>query len=491
MILPIFKSVKFRLTIWYALLLVFILSLFGFFMHAELKRVLYRDIDEKLSGEALTLQATLLRDLDRFIEKLPPRSSISFSIGLDAERKIALREMIARWEKVNKTLERSPVATRVVGMDHQKMISNLSGWQKEVIYPNFERDSIFMEKGKSHQTIHFKRKPMRLYYHLVSAKNYPLFIIQSASSLVEIQNTLQRLAFILWLSVPGTVAIACMAGWFLVKRSFRPFDSMIREARQITAAYLKSRLPRSGAGDEVDRLAETLNEMIDRIETSTRAIQDFSSDISHELRTPLAIIRGEIDLALRKARSPEDLIKTLRTVEEEVNELIRLVDDLMLLVRSDAKQLRFEKKRVALKPLLEAVAERFKERAKAKNIELEAWLPQDAAVMGDELYLKRLFSNLLDNALKFTLQGGKIDVRLKRMMEKAAVEVSDTGMGMELEIQGKVFSRFYRSDQARSYEGAGLGLNIAKAICDGHGAEIKIDSKPGEGTKVQILFPIS
>jgi signal transduction histidine kinase len=228
---------------------------------------------------------------------------------------------------------------------------------------------------------------------------------------------------------------------------------------------------------------------MDRIESSTRSIQDFSSDISHELRTPLAIIRGEIELALRRERSTETLVQTLHVIEEEVNELIRLVDDLMLLVRSDARQLKFEKKAVSLKNVLGSVCDRFQERAQRKKVSLTTNLEDDVWMDGDELYLKRLFSNLVDNALKFTPENGKVVLTLRRDERNAHVEVVDTGMGIELEVQGKVFSRFYRAAQARSHEGSGLGLNIAKAICDGHSGRISLQSFPQQGTRVSVDFP--
>jgi len=347
-----------------------------------------------------------------------------------------------------------------------------------------------METGESFQTIHFQNKPIRLYYHAVRQGGRPLFIIQCGTSIQEVESALQRLALIIWIIIPGAVAAACFAGWFLARRSLRPIDHMIGEARQITAAYLKGRLPRSHAGDELDRLAETLNEMMDRIEKTTQAIQDFSSDISHELKTPLAIIRGEVDLALRRPRSPEALTETLRVVEGEVTELIRLVDDLLLLVRSDAKQLRFEKIKVLLHEILKQVTDRFEDRIQEKGIHFSSSFKEGVEVEGDPIYLKRLFSNLLDNAIKFTPPNGHVAMKLDVQEGQAAIEVSDTGIGIEYEMQEKVFSRFYRTDKARSQEGAGLGLNIAKAIGDAHSGSINIDSRPNEGTRVTVSLPL-
>lgn len=380
---------------------------------------------------------------------------------------------------------------RLISADQINMAGNLKGWEKEIIFPDHERDSIFMESGYSFQTIHFQKKPIRLYYKRLRFKARPLVIIQLGVPIDEIENTLRRLVTIILISIPGAVLAACVAGWFLAKRSFRPVDHMIREARHITAAYLNARLPRTDTGDEVDRLAGTLNEMMDRIEASTKATREFSSDISHELKTPLAIIKGEIDLALRKPRSIESLNETLRTIAGEVDELIRLVHDLMLLLKSDAKQLRFEMKKTDLSEILAQIKDLFFERAQSKQVVLESDLAEGLYVKGDALYLKRLFSNLIDNAVKFSHKEGVVEIRLSREKKnKARIQIRDTGIGIEEQALAKIFDRFYRSDQARSLEGAGLGLSIAKAICEAHGGEIDITSTFSQGTVVQIVLPL-
>jgi len=487
------RSVKFQLTLWYAFILTVLLSLFAFWMHGEFARTLYRDVDRSLKAEAGALEASLTPALEKIFHHRPsgektPRFAAN-SLDVPAEARQKLRETLAQWEKNEKRLHRSLLMLRFEGLDHEPLLSNLKGWEREILYPDFERDAVFLDQGESFQTIHFQKKPIRLYYRLARLRRRPVFVIQCGHGIHELKNALDRLRFVILISIPGAVAAACAAGWFLAKRSFRPMDLMIREAKQITAAYLKGRLPRTASGDELDRLAETLNEMMDRIESSTRAIQDFSSDISHELKTPLAIIRGEIDLALRRERSAEALIETLKVIGEEVNELIRLVDDLMLLVRSDARRLRIEKKKISLQTILQQVAARFQERAQAKKIVFSSEYLKDAWIEGDDVYLKRLFSNLLDNALKFTPESGRVSVKLDCSNRAARVEISDSGVGIEPELQSKVFARFYRADGARSYEGVGLGLNIAKAICDAHGAAIQLLSRPGQGTRVLLQFP--
>ncbi len=488
----VLRSVKSRLVLTSGIILTALLSGFGFLMHAELSRALYRDVDKTLQLETRTLQESMQGYLEKPFGEVLPVKDMRFPgpfLPLSAELNEELHRTLGVWEKQERFFSRSTLMVRILGTDHAQILGNLTGWERAIIFPDFERDSVFMETGESFQTIHFQKKPVRLYYLLLRIRHHPLLVIQCGMPLYELESALHRLRLILWIFIPGAVAAASAVGWIIVRHAFRPVDSMIREAQQITAAYLPARLPRTGTGDELDRLAETLNGMMDRIESSTRAIQDFSSDISHELKTPLAIIRGEIDLALRRARSPEAMTETFHVIGGEVNELIRLVDDLLLLVRSDSKQLRLEKRKIVLGEILRQTAQRFHERGDRKKIEFSVKTDQDAVVEGDPVYLKRLFSNLLDNAFKFTPEGGRIWVELKASPGWAIVDVCDSGMGIEFEIQQKVFSRFYRADQARAQEGAGLGLNIAKAICDAHGGVIQITSKPGAGTRVSVQFP--
>lgn len=487
------RSFKLRLTLWYALMLTVVLAGFAFLMYAELSRTLYRDVEQSMHSEVQNIEEGLTGFLQetrdpRFLA--PPKIEKGI-LSFSSEIQNLLKKTILEFEKRQHLITRSLFLVRIVGLDHSLMLSNLAGWEREIIFPNYERDSVFMEKGDSYQTIHFQKNPVRLYYHLVRIQRRPFFIIQVAKPLAEIEKTLVRLALIIMVIIPLGVAAACLAGWFLAKRFLGPVEQMIQQAGKITAAYLKSRLPRTYTRDELDRLAETLNEMIDRLEASTRAVQEFSSNVSHEFKTPLAIIRGEIDLALRRARSAEDLQQTIYVINEEVNGLIRLVDDLMLLVRSDARQLSLQLKNVSLVHVLDQVLKLYQERAHTEGVELILEAPREVEILGDEIYLKRLFTNLLDNALKFTEADGKIIVCVFTSTVKAIVSIKDTGIGIDGETLKNLGTRFYRADQARSREGAGLGLSIVKAICDAHQGDMRIESSLGSGTQIFIEFPLS
>lgn len=487
-----FRTLKFRLTLWYAFLLTIFLSAFCFLMHSELSRVLYRDVDARLTQQALSLDAGIQQMLMQ--SGIQMRSDgepvlIGKHPVADSETRATVLELVRSWEASQKRLSRATMMVRILNFGSKHQISNLKGWEEEIIFPDYERDSRFMENGSSFQTIHFKRKPIRLYYHLIEHQDTPLLLLQCGFPLVEVEGALGRLLLIILIWVPIAVVVAGIAGWFLARRALKPVESMIQETRHITATNMKRRLPRSSKANELDRLAVTINEMLDRIESSTRAVREFSIDVSHELKTPLAIIRGEIDLALRKDRPKEQLEETLCIIEGEVTGLVRLVDDLMLLVRSDSKQLRFEKRTIYLKDVVQYVVERFQDRAQEKDIDLIFECLDDPSVDGDESYLKRLLLNLVDNAIKFTGEGGNVNIQLASGDGDAIIRVKDNGMGIETDIQEKVFARFFRTDQARTHEGSGLGLNIAKAICDAHQGSLSIDSSPGRGTIVTVRIP--
>jgi len=488
------RSFKFQLTLGYAFMMTVFLAGFSLLMYSELSRALYRDVERTMQAEVKSIEGGILSSFeertDAFFSQLPKIEKGTLAFPSDFQT--AVTKGVREWEKKQRRVTRSLFLVRILGLDRSLIGSNLGGWERDILFPDFERDSVLMETGDSFQTIHFQSSPIRLYYHLVSFRGRPFFIIQIAKPLYEIEKTLSRLKLIISLIIPMGVALACVAGWFLAKRFLSPVERMIQQARKITAAYLKSRLPRTFTQDELDRLAETLNEMIDRLESSTRAVQEFSSNVSHEFKTPLAIIRGEIDLALRRTRSPEDLQRTLGVISEETDGLIRLVDDLMFLVRNDAKQLVLQKKNLMLGAILEQVVGLCQERAHQAGIELVLESAGEAEVFGDVVYLKRLLINLLDNAIKFTEAGGKVVAGIMLPSpDRVMIRVEDTGTGIDPKILESLGTRFYRADQARSKEGAGLGLSIVKAICQAHYGILRFESSLGSGTRVFVDLPLA
>jgi len=291
---------------------------------------------------------------------------------------------------------------------------------------------------------------------------------------------------------PLALCLAGGGGWFLAHRALLPVDRMTRAARQIGASRLHARLELAGTNDELDRLAETLNEMLTRLEAAFTEMRQFTADASHELQTPLTILRGEVEIALRAERSPDEYVKVMRSALEEIERISLLVEGLLLLARSDAGVLRMDRKPLDPMTLIEDVLGRLGPMARAKSIALSLGSMEPMELQGDLVHLRRLLFNLVDNAIKYTPPGGTIRVSMEKRDEWAVLSVEDSGIGIAAEEQRKVFQRFYRSAEARSggQGGSGLGLAIVKSIAEAHEGRVEIESAQGLGSIFRVFLPL-
>lgn len=286
--------------------------------------------------------------------------------------------------------------------------------------------------------------------------------------------------------------VAVGLGGFLARRSLRPVREIIRCARGIGVYDLRSRVPLSGSGDEMDQLAETLNGTLDRLEATVREIQRFTADAAHELRTPLTALRGTAELALLRERSPEELRQTIAESIAQYERLQRIADDLLLLARIDAQEAILRNEPISLDTVVEDVRDLYAPIAEDKGLVLEVGNPGGAIVHGDGGRLRQVLGNLLDNAIKYTPAPGRVTVSVTRGRGAATIMVTDTGVGIPAADLPRVFDRFYRADPARSTSssrGSGLGLSICRSIVEAHGGTIGIDSTPGKGTAVCVTLP--
>jgi heavy metal sensor kinase len=314
--------------------------------------------------------------------------------------------------------------------------------------------------------------------------------VQVARSLAGFEHEATELLVTMLLVGPLTLLVAGGGGYFLACRALAPVDELRRRTREITADRLDRRLPVASPGDELGLLARTVNEMIERLERSFAEVRRFTADASHELRTPLTAIRTEAEVALRKGVPPEQQ-QLLGSILEECGRLNRLTDQLLTLSREDAGVASPARVPVDLAALLKGVAETMRPLAEAKGVRLDAPIAGTLWVQGDELRLRHVFLNLLDNALKYTSQGGAVEVQAGPRDDAVVATVRDTGEGIPAEHLQRVFDRFYRVDRARSREqgGTGLGLSIARSIVTAHGGRVDLDSAPGRGTTCTVSLP--
>ena len=272
---------------------------------------------------------------------------------------------------------------------------------------------------------------------------------------------------------PVAILLASLLGYLLAGRALAPVEAMRLRAAGITLEQSGERLPLPAAADEVHRLGETLNEMLDRIEGSLERERVFFADASHELRTPLAILRTELELARRPGRSSDELRAALQSTAEEVDRLARLAEDLLVIARSDQGRLPIARKTTPLEPLLENVRNRFAARAAEGGREIAVSSPPGSRGELDPLRIEQALGNLVDNALRH----GEGVVRLSARAEPGAtvLEVSDQGNGIPTDFQRRAFERFSRADDGRTGGGVGLGLSIVRAVARAHGGDAELD----------------
>lgn len=318
-------------------------------------------------------------------------------------------------------------------------------------------------------------------------------IIQVGMSRENLDKTLRRFLWVMAGIFPVALLLAGGGGWVLARKALKPVDQMTEAARRISVEHLDRQVRESGAGDELDRLAQTLNEMLGRLNVAFQEARQFSADASHELQTPLTVMKGEIEVGLRSPRRPEEYQAILRSALEETDRIARLVEGLLLLSRSDAGVLRMDRRPVNLKKLIEEVLREIQPLAESHSVELRSGPAELAQVQGDPDHLGRLLLNLVDNGIKYTQSGGSVEISLHRDKEFAILQVTDTGMGIAKEDQEKVFRRFYRTAaaRARGESGAGLGLAIARSIVEAHGGRIQVESAVGKGSHFTVFLPLS
>jgi heavy metal sensor kinase len=331
----------------------------------------------------------------------------------------------------------------------------------------------------------------RVATRLVPGSDGPL-VVQAAGALAPIERELSELLAVLLLSGPLALGCALGGGYLLARQALAPVDRMTATAEDITATRLDRRIEILYSDDELGRLAQTLNRMIARLERSFEEIRRFTADAAHELRTPLAVMRNEAEVILRSPRDPADYRRVLEDQLEEIERLSRLADRLLFLCRCDAGLRPGAQTPVRIDDAARAVAEHMRAVAEGKRITLEVRRADRCSVRGDEDQLRRLLFNLVDNAIKFTPNGGAVTVECRRDDGRADVIVADTGVGIPAEHLPHVFERFYRVEPARDGEsgGAGLGLAISRTIAEAHGAELRIESAVGEGTRVILNLPV-
>jgi heavy metal sensor kinase len=455
-------SIRWRLTLWYTLALAIVLLGFGALVYGLLARALHQRIDGTLLS-----QFQLLEDLQQ--EPHPPadwHGRLAHEIYEFKEHADILCVVYAPdgavYERTEQLDGRSvPPPSAVV--PHQRRAEN-------VTLPLIGRQRTL--------TAHLR----------LGEEDFTVVLL---TGLADVDRELGLLLAVLGMAGPAALLAAGGLGYVMARKAMQPLDQLDRLTREITAEHLDRRLPVANSSDELGRLARTINAMIARLERSFAEVRRFTADASHELRTPLTVIRTEAEVALNGPLTAAEHQQLLGSILEECGRLTRLTDQLLALSREDAGAGGPPREPVDLAGLVDGVVETMRPLAEVKGLHLCAGRNGSLAVRGDAARLRQVFYNLLDNAIKYTPEGGTVEVALSQRDGAAVVTLRDTGIGIPPEHLPHVFERFYRVDRARSREegGTGLGLSIVRSIVAAHGGQIELASAPGRGTTCTVTLP--
>lgn len=316
------------------------------------------------------------------------------------------------------------------------------------------------------------------------------YLLQVGVSLRTLDVSLSRYRDLLLVLTPLSLLLAAAGAWWLSGFALAPLTRAAFAARDIDIATLGRRLPTRGVKDELEDVTLAFNETLGRLERSIGEMRQFSTALAHELRTPLAALRGEIELALRATRDV-DLQQSLASQIEDIDRLTRLIEHVLTLARAESGQIPLSFGAVDLGELANSLVETLEPVANARTIALRCEPAPVVVALGDAGWLERLVLNLIDNAMKFTREGGCVIVRVSRHGERACLEVADTGIGMTPDVAAHVFERFYQADPSRSSPsgGAGLGLSLVKWIVDRHHGTVSVESTPEKGSTFRVALP--
>ena len=465
----VFSSIRAKFVAWYTLILMVTLVAFSFLLYYFLAKALYESVDKKLitiaeltadSNARITSEPEGWTDyMEEFLGFKPSANYIqimdkSGDLNYDADGSLPAKLPITA-DTVRRAKKGEPFYETLMGLDTH---------------------------------------PIRLINYPVMRNGDLMTLVQVGTSLESVEETLSRLLRTLLITVPLILLFSSMGGYFLAKTTLDPVKEIVTTAREISAMNLSQRITVKNPRDELGKLAETFNEMIERLEKSFARIMQFSADASHELRTPLTILKGETEWALRSARDADAYREIFTSNLEEINHMSNIIEDLLVLARADMGEVPMDMNPISLGSVLGEVYDMGRVLAEMKDMELVLDVTDldGVRVLGNDLRLRQLFLNLVDNSIKYTRNGGRVDMSAHIQEETVLIKVMDNGIGISEDDQKRIFDRFFRVDKHRSRAegGTGLGLSICRFITEAHNGTIEVSSITGMGSTFTVTLPI-
>ncbi len=470
MMLPI----RVRLTLWYSSLNLLTLVVFAGTMYFGIRAVLQASVDVHLANRIVAVESFLRREVPRFDQS---------RIQDELEENVLIQSA-----RTNPDLE--PIGGEMLQISDgrgQWLCQSQSMAELGIAAPKTALPVAL-------QTLKLKKTPFRVRTASMSIDGR-VFVIQVAATLMPLFRAMESLSRLLIGSIPLLVLAASACGYWLSRRALAPVDHIIEASRAISHQNLSQRLLVPQSRDELQRLSETINEMIERLDHAFKRMVRFTADTSHELRSPVALIRTTAEVALLRPRNPDHYRGALAEVLKESERMTVLIEHLLELARADSNRSNSEVvlKITDLREIVHQAGKHIARSAFEKGVDFQLNLPdEEIGVPGESTMLRRLFLILLENAVKYTQAGGHVRMNVEMQGAHAVVSVQDSGIGIAEQELPLIFERFYRSDKARQRDsgGVGLGLSIASWIAEVHRTHIAVQSRVGVGSTFSVALPI-
>ncbi|WP_420643256.1 ATP-binding protein [Candidatus Leptofilum sp.] len=459
---PFPLPIRLRLTLWYLVVLGLLLLLFAGFLYLQLQRTLFNQMDTALELAAVQAQVMVVEQDGRLAFQSTPNSQ-TLSRRLDDDFAISLLS------------------------DSGELLDQLT---------SDDDIPLILPSGAGPFTLADRAEMWRSY-------NLPVGLpgsnqtgwLQVSQELEPVQDTLAAFRNQILLGLPLALLLAGLGGYFLAGRALRPMDRMTQTAQASSGQDLSKRIQHQGPADEIGRLAQTFDAMLDRLESAFRREQQFTGDAAHELRTPLTALKGQLEVTLSRPRQVADYQNTLQAMSQQVERLIHLSSSLLYLSRLEQDQLPLSPEIIIVADFFNALLDQIRPLAQEKSIQIHTNISADLQFHGHLDLLIRLFLNLLDNAIKYTPVNGRITLKAATALPNIIITLHNNGQPIPPEHLPHLFNRFYRAEAARtrtetgSLQGAGLGLAIAQEIAKIHQGEISVTSQPKAGTTFIVTLP--
>jgi heavy metal sensor kinase len=460
------SSIRFRLTTWYAGLLTLVYILFAALLMQRVKTYLEDNVLDTQARRARQIATTL-------VAPLAPAEESALGAQVKALYSPELSDRFIRITRADGgELYRSGEPS-----DHSFIPAEVPA-----------APAAFAQELRRKQPLPDGRAVLLAAVH---AGRDAMYTVEVGVSTASIAALLRQLLWFTALGLPVVVLVAVSGGYLLVKRTLAPVERIASKAELITHHNLAERLPVARTGDELERLAISLNRMISRLDDAFQQSKRFAADASHELRTPLTVLRSELESLAHNPGAASDPYEHLGSLLQPVERLSKTVERLFALSRLDAGEAQSEWVAIDLGELVASTVDQMLLLAADKHIKVTCEAAERVTVTGDRSRLRQIVVNLLDNAIKYTPADGAVHLRVTTTEGCAVLTVEDSGVGIPTEALPHVFERFYRVDATRSADtgGAGLGLAIVKTICDAHGAAVRVVSALGGGSSFHVTFP--